>query len=310
MKQSKLNNGENRMKLKIMVGIMVMCVGLCPQADAGVGAAVAKTVGKAATKVASKVGQEGAETVAEQGNRGLARQACRDLKEESVELCARYGDDAASYISRHGDDGVRFLQKFGDEGVEMVTRYGDDAAIVLAKHPGITTDLVRVGGDNAVQALKKLDPDAAIKLARESAELARKGQLDDVLKRVIAEPGPVTYERFKEILEIVLRNSLRIGGGVAIVAVGMNAADTIGAPADTMRAVTAVATNKLAELEPDMVADKWFGMIAKIILGSVAIVCFFLFLLLARIFPRRRRSRLKTTDRRLKTLECGELSPL
>lgn len=304
MKQANQNTGVSKMKVWMIIAVVMF--GVSPWAEAAVGRVVSKGARKVATTVARKAGKEGAETAAEQGTRALARQACRKLKAEAVELCVRYGDDAARYIARHGDDGVRFLQRFGDDGLRLVTRHGDDAAVVLAKHPGIATDLIRVGGGNAVKALKKLDPQAAIKLARESAALARKGQLDEVLKRIIAEPGRVTYQRFKEILELVLRNSVRVGGAVAITAVGLNAADTIGAPADSMRAVTAVVTNKLEQLDPEVVLDKASAASVKITLGTVAIVTFFLFLLLylllARLIPRRRRKK-ETADRRPPTAD-------
>lgn len=159
-------------------------------ASAGLTTQAAREVAEQVVKkFGSKVGSETVETIAE----------------KTVQLSAKYGDDAVSAVRKvgtkafhladeageHSGDALKLLSKYGDDAVlicqkpqrlKLFAQYGDDVAEAMLRHGDNAEVLVQQYGKSAAGALAKIESQNGRRLIQmsEGGELAKVGGADKV----------------------------------------------------------------------------------------------------------------------------------
>lgn len=123
-------------------------------------------------------------------------QAVRKLGPDAIGLMEKAGPDAATVarlLSRHGDQ-ARWLATH-PRGLQVCARYGDDAAAAVVKHRTVAIPLIEAHGRRAAAALQPLSTNQARRLAmlQQGGQLKRIGRTEELLD-VIARYGDRAME--------------------------------------------------------------------------------------------------------------------
>jgi len=179
------------MQTKSYLCVCFLVVLWLPQgADAGLTSQAAREVAEQVVKkFGGKVGAETVETIAE----------------KTMQLSAKYGDDAVSAVRKvgpkafrladeageHSGEVLKLLSKYGDEAalicqkpqcLKLVAQYGDEAAEAVIRHGDNAEVLIQQYGKSAAGTLAKIESQNGRRLVQmsESGELAKVGGADKV----------------------------------------------------------------------------------------------------------------------------------
>ena len=190
--------------------------------------AVEKTTKEVSDEAVTKVAKDTVSVTPEVLAKEVPEAVVKELGGETLEVVAKYGDEAVKLVKLHGPYAARIIFSYGDDGIAVLQKHGKEAINLIRERGGLAIrvldavdlkaakKLLETVGDDDLYSVIKQGPEVVAALSAWSAddllkhgsELAARAKKDsEVLAKVkeLVNLGPINPEKLTDEQEALIK---------------------------------------------------------------------------------------------------------